>query len=166
MSTDSSRSSSVARHLLLAADLINGKEHDRRTLAARLGVQPAMADRLLNAALKHLPGVTERREGKVRKISMPRAAQAREPSYATALAACFGASLWPLFEGSIYRDGIRDAAQDVIGRTRRRKDFKDIDRKFWFLRRGGEVALLDRAPLLDDVLEAVLRHRVVSLEYT
>src|SRR5262249_38204595 len=37
---------------------------------------------------------------------------------------------------------------------------------FWFLRRGGEVALLDRSPLLDEVIEAVLHHRVLSLEYT
>jgi proteasome accessory factor B len=54
---------------------------------------------------------------------------------------------------------------DIIGRTRRRAVFKDIDRKFWFLRRGGEQALLDRAPLLDEVIEAVLHHRVISIEY-
>jgi predicted DNA-binding transcriptional regulator YafY len=167
MSPPSTRSSSVARHLRLAADLISGKELDRRSLAERLGVQPAMADRLLNAAVALLPGVTEHREGKVRKVRMARPAQPTPPpSYATALAACFGASLWPLFEGSVYRDGIRDAAREIIGRTRRSTAFKEIDRKFWFLRRGGEVALLDRAPLLDEVLEAVLRHRVLSLEYT
>jgi proteasome accessory factor B len=44
--------------------------------------------------------------------------------------------------------------------------FRDIDRKFWFLRRGGEVALLDRSPLLDEVIEAVLRHQVLSARYT
>ena len=88
------------------------------------------------------------------------------PSYPTAVAACFGSSLWPLFEGSSYREGIRDAFRDIIGRTKRRAVFRDIDRKFWFLRRGGEVALLDRSPLLDEVIEAVLRHQVLSLEYT
>jgi predicted DNA-binding transcriptional regulator YafY len=65
-----------------------------------------------------------------------------------------------------YREGIRDALRDVIGRTKRRAVFRDIDRKFWFLRRGGEVALLDRSTLLDEVIEAVLRHRVVSAKYT
>ena len=166
MSSEPTRSASITRHLLLAADLLKGREHDRQSLAVRLGVQPAMADRLINAALESLPGVVERREGKQRKIRMDLAALAPEPSYPTAVAACFGASLWPLFEGSTYQAGIRDALRHVVGRTRRRAVFRDIDRKFWFLRRGGEVALLDRAPLLDEILEAVLHHRVLSIEYT
>lgn len=65
-----------------------------------------------------------------------------------------------------YREGIRDAFRDIIGRTKRRAVFRDIDRKFWFLRRGGEIALLERSPLLDEVIEAVLHHQVMSLEYT
>jgi predicted DNA-binding transcriptional regulator YafY len=97
---------------------------------------------------------------------MDLAAIAPAPSYPTAVAACFGASLWPLFEGSTYERGIREAAHDVVGRTRRRSVFRDIDRKFWFLRRGGEVALLDRSPQLDEIIDAVLRHRVLSVEYT
>lgn len=165
MSSESQRSSSVARHLMLAADLLRGRVHDRHSIAARLGVKPAMADRLINAALEHLPGVTAHYEGKKRTIRMDVASLAPEPSYPTAVAACFGASLWPLFEGSTYEAGIRDAASHVIGRTKRKSVFKDIDRKFWFLRRGGEVALLDRAPFLDDVLEAVLQHRAPWVEY-
>jgi predicted DNA-binding transcriptional regulator YafY len=125
-----------------------------------------MADRLINAAVDQLPGVVEWREGKQRKVRMDLAALAPEPSYPTAVAACFGASLWPLFEGSSYQAGIRDALRHVVGRTRRKAVFRDIDRKFWFLRRGGEVALLDRAHLLDEVIEAVLHHRVLSIEYT
>jgi hypothetical protein len=165
MTSESRRSSSITRHLLLAADLLRGREHDRHSLAARLGVRPAMADRLINAAVEQLPGIVERRDGKQRKIRMDLAAIAPEPSYPTAIAACFGSSLWPLFEGTTYQGGIRDALRDVVGRTRRRAVFRDIDRKFWFLRRGGEVALLDHAPLLDEILEAVLHHRVLSLEY-
>ena len=165
MNSESRRSASIARHFQLAADLLKGREHDRHTLAARLGIRPAMADRLINAALEHLPGVTERRDGKQRKVRMNVAAIAPEPSYPTAVAACFGASLWPLFEGSSYQTGIREAFTHVVGRTKRRAVFKHIDRKFWFLRRGGEPALLDRAPLLDEVLEAVLHHRAMSIDY-
>jgi predicted DNA-binding transcriptional regulator YafY len=166
MGSESRRSVSITRHLLLAADLLRGRTHDRHSLAERLGVRPAMADRLINAAVDQLPGVVEWREGKQRKIRMDLAAIAPEPSYPTAVAACFGSSLWPLFEGTTYQAGIRDALRHVVGRTRRRAVFRDIDRKFWFLRRGGEVALLDRAPLLDEVIEAVLHHRVLSIEYT
>lgn len=150
---------------MLVEDLLRGREHDRHTLAARLGIKPAMAHRLMTAALR-LPGVVERQDGRRRTIKMDLAAIAPVPSYPTAVAACFGSSLWPLFEGSNYKEGIRVAFRDIVGRTKRRAVFRDIDRKFWFLRRGGEVALLDRSPLLDEVIEAVLRHQVLSLEYT
>jgi hypothetical protein len=165
MPSEPHRSASVDRHFLLVEDLLRGREHDRHTLAARLGIQPAMAHRLMTAALR-LPGVVERQDRRRRTIKMDLAAIAPVPSYPTAVAACFGSSLWPLFEGSTYREGIRDAFRDVIGRTKRRAVFRDIDRKFWFLRRGGEVALLDRSPLLDEVIEAVLQHQTLSIEYT
>jgi len=162
----SGRSASIARHFVLVSDLLQGKEHDRHSLARRLAIRPAQADRLLNAAAEHLPGIQDRRDGKQRKVRMNVAATIAEPGYATAVAACFGSSLWPLFEGSAYQTGIRDALAHVVGRTKRRAVFKDIDRKFWFLRRGGEPALLDRAPLLDEVLEAVLHGRAISIAYT
>jgi predicted DNA-binding transcriptional regulator YafY len=166
MNSESRRSAGIARHFLFAADLLKGREHDRHSLAKRLAVGHATADRLLKAAVRHLPGVIEQREGKTRKVRMTVPTVASEPRYATAVAACFGASLWPLFEGSTYAEGIREALSHVVGRTRRSSVFKDIDRKFWFLRRGGEPALLDHAPLLDELLEAVLHTRVVSVVYT
>jgi hypothetical protein len=159
------RSASVDRHFLLFEELLRGREHDRHTLAARLGIKPPMAHKLMKAAIR-LPGIVERREGRRLTIRMDHAAIAPAPSYATAVAGCLGSSLWPLFEGSTYREGVREAFRDVIGRTRRRAVFRDIDRKFWFLRRGGEVALLDRSPLFDEVIEAVLHHRALSLKYT
>jgi len=165
MSSEPRRSASIARHLLLVADLLRGQEHDRHSLAERLGVKPAMADRLIKAALKQLPGVVERKVGKQRKIRIDLAALTPAPSYPTAIAACFGSSLWPLFEGTSYQEGMKDALRDVVGRTRRQGVFRDIDRKFWFWRRGGEVALLERGGLLDDVLEGVLQHKVLSIEY-
>jgi hypothetical protein len=124
-----------------------------------------MADRLIKAALQ-LPGVEEKHEGRRRFIRLDVSALAPAPTYPTAVAACFGASLWPLFRGSSYEDGIRDALAHIIGRTRRRAVFEDIDRKFWFLRRGGEAGLVDRAPLLDEAIEAVLHHRVIATAYT
>lgn len=166
MTSEARRSASIDRHFQFVADLLKGREHDRHSLARRLGVQPAMADRLMNAAVAHVPNVIERREGKRRVVRMSTPKAVTEPTYPVAVAACFGASLWPLFEGSSYQAGIREALQQVIGRTKRGGVFKDIDRKFWFLARGGELALLDRAHLLDEVIEAVLQHRVLSVEYT
>jgi predicted DNA-binding transcriptional regulator YafY len=163
--SEARRSASVDRHFALAKDLLRGRTHDRQSLAKRLGIQPAMADRLIKAALQ-LPGVAERREGRHRYIHLDVTSLAPAPTYPTAVAACFGASLWPLFRGSSYQDGIRDALAHVIGRTKRRAVFKDIDRKFWFLRRGGEAGLKDRSQLLDEAIEAVLHHRAIAIEYT
>jgi hypothetical protein len=159
------RSASVDRHFLLFEDLLRGREHDRHSLAARLGVKPPMADKLMNAAAR-LPGVVDKRDGRRRTIKMDPSRLASPPTYPTAVAACFGSSLWPLFEGTTYKEGIRDAFRDVVGRTSRKAVFRDIDRKFWFLRRGGEVALLDRSLLLDEIIEAVLHHQVLSARYT
>jgi WYL domain len=165
MSSETRRSASIDRHFQFVADLLKGREHDRHSLAKRLGIQPAMADRLMNAAIEHVPHVVEQREGKRRVVRINTPPSVAEPPYPTAVAACFGASLWPLFKGSTYQAGIRDALHQVIGRTKRRSVFKDIDRKFWFLARGGELALLDRAHLLDEALEAVLQHKAISVEY-
>jgi predicted DNA-binding transcriptional regulator YafY len=164
--SESHRSISIARHLTLCADLLSGQEHDRQSLAVRLGVRPAMADRLIRAAIAELPGVSERRHGKQRKIRMEAGSRTAAPEYPTAVAACFGASLWPLFRGSSYEAGIRNALTHVVGRTKRRLVFENIDRKFCFLRRGGEVALTEKQTVLDDVIEAVLHHRVLSVRYT
>ena len=61
--------------------------------------------------------------------------------------------------------GDRDAFRDVTGRTKRGSVFQHIDPGSGFSV-GGEVALLDHSPLLDDVIEAVLHHQVLSIEYT
>ena len=96
----------------------------------------------------------------------PKSAAAEPPPYAVAVAACFGASLWPLFRGSAYERGIREALAHVTTRTRRRAIFKHVDRKFWFLGKGGEPALIEHSALLDELIEAVLQHQRVNVQYT
>ena len=119
MPSEPHRSISVDRHFMLVEDLLRGREHDRHSLAARLGIKPAMAHRLMKAALR-LPGVVERQDGRRRVIKMDLTAIAPVPSYPTAVAACFGSSLWPLFEGSSYREGIalhaEPAGEGIVNR--------------------------------------------------
>jgi predicted DNA-binding transcriptional regulator YafY len=164
MSSEDSRNSSIARPYKLLADLLKGREHDRHSVAKLLGVKPAMANRHIKAALEYLP-LSSRTEGRKRLIRWTASSAMSAPSYATAVAACFGASVWPLFRGSTYEVGIRNALAQVTGRTRRSSTFKHIDRKFWFLSKGGEPALIERSALLDELLEAVLHHRIVAVRY-
>lgn len=87
------------------------------------------------------------------------------PDDAAAVAACFGLSLAPLFEGAEQGTGMRRAFDYVLGQAHRRKLFQDIERKFTFVRRGGESALPERSRLLDQLVESVLHSREVAVTY-
>lgn len=162
---DESRYNTLKRPLLLVADLLSGKNHDRRSVAMRLGVKPPAADRQLTAILKHLPGAKVERRGKKRVVVFDLSALAEPPSAETAIAACLGASLSSLFEGSRYELAMREALHDVLRRAPGVRSFKEIGRKFLFVRRGGEMALPDRAHLLDTLVGALLDQQIVSLTY-
>jgi uncharacterized protein YunC (DUF1805 family) len=58
MSSDSEtrRFTHLNRTVQLIADLLEGKVHDRNSAAERLGIQPAAADRQLQA-IRRLPGM-------------------------------------------------------------------------------------------------------------
>lgn len=93
------RFTTINRVLRLVGDLLRNKSHDRTTLAARLKVTPATADRLLRA-VSTLPGIRSE-DGPRRKLTLD-ATFADAPNYPTTIAACFGASLAPIFAGSSY----------------------------------------------------------------
>jgi predicted DNA-binding transcriptional regulator YafY len=157
------RFTTINKVVRLVGDLLRGKTHDRETLATRLDVTVATADRLLRA-VSVLPGVRSDGDGRRRSLSLePTLSDA--PAYPTAIAACFGASLGPIFEGSTYERGLREALEHVIRRTRRRTKFRHLDRKFWFVTHGGEPILKEQPSLLDDLVDALMEHRVVTMTY-
>lgn len=87
------------------------------------------------------------------------------PTLGEAIAASFGASMAPLFEGSSYSRSMRDALKRVISSTRRNHWFDNGDRKFVFLPRGGELALDHDDGVLDDIIQAVLESRPMRARY-
>ena len=60
---------------------------------------------------------------------------------------------------------MRRAFDYVLGQSRRRKAFKDIDCKFSFIFRGGEIALPQNSEILDELIDAVLNSRSASITY-
>lgn len=83
-----------------------------------------------------------------------------------AVAACFGASLASLFEGTNYETGMREAVRYVMQRARRGKQFQHIERKFIFVRQGGEPSLRERSGEFDDLVEALIYHHPIRFAYS
>ncbi len=87
-------------------------------------------------------------------------------SHEIAIAACFAASLAPLFEGTQLDIGVREGLRYVIDASPRPEKFDEIERKFFFVRGGGESALPRNGELLRRLAKAILDQRAVAITYT
>lgn len=166
MPGESTRTQGIARTVRLIADLLAGRSHTRASAARLLQLQPPAAARQLEAIEAHLPGIVSKDRRGGRRYSFDRSITA-EPSVSlgAAISACFGASLAPLFEGTTYAIDMRDATKRIVDKAARVSDFGDVDRKFVFHARGGEIALREGNGLLDDVVEALLTSNWLRITY-
>jgi predicted DNA-binding transcriptional regulator YafY len=149
----------------LAALIAAGETLDRKRVAKELGTTEANADRHVQAIIKRMQveefsgkdGITCVRASKTsgKKIGAP-----------TVVAACFGASLAQLFEGTPFEQHLRDVVAHILEGVRDVPKFKDRDRQFLFISRGGERALgKDRGALLAEVVDAILERQVLRVSY-
>lgn len=155
----------LRRMAILVGDLLDGKVHDRNTAAQLLDTTPENAARHLDAVFDNLTQVNDRREGRTRKFYVDALSKRPPPERPAAIAACFASSLARLFEPSKYGAAMREALSYVLQAMPDRASFADIDRKFFFLRRGGEAAVERNVALLDVVVDALLDGHPVELEY-
>ena len=84
---------------------------------------------------------------------------------ATTIAACVGASLAKLFEGTSYEAGMHDLVHYVSRDALHPERFQDSRRQFVFLVRGGEKALPENEDLLEEVVDALQRRRALRIRY-
>jgi predicted DNA-binding transcriptional regulator YafY len=161
------RLSSIERTAKLVAALLSGRELTRGEATALLGVRVAAVDRQLEAIGRHVPLVREKRKGRlhVRVDRSKMAGGAERVPIATTIAACVGASLARLFEGTTYEKGMHDLVQYVSRHAAHPERFQDSRRQFVFLVRGGEKALPEKEDVLDEVVDALQRHRVLQIRY-
>ena len=161
------RTQGISRTVRLIADLLQGIRHTRSSAAELLGLQRAAAARQLEAIAKHLPGVHVSDTPRGKQYWMPRSPTTSPVvSLGSAIGACFGASLAPLFEGTRFAIDMREETKRTVNRAARAREFGDFSRKFMFHARGGEVAMADGGAMLADVVEAVLRSQWTRLTYT
>src|SRR5438477_1398569 len=165
--SDLGRFSSIERTARLVSALPSGRDLTRAAAGARIGVRAAAVDRQLEAIGRHLPLVRERRRGKVHvRIDRSKVAggQERVP-IATTIAACVGASLARLFEGTSFEAGMQNLVHYVSRDALHPERFQDSRRQFVFLVRGGEKALPEKEDVLEEVVDALQRRRGLQLRY-
>ena len=162
---EATRGEQLRRYLLLVRHLVKGKALDRAAVGKLLGCTGEMADRHMRELKKHWPELDETHSPGRRTLRLVRP-QGGIVHDSVAIAASFGASLSRLFDGSNYEPGLRTAQAEVVARVRDPLLFANFDRKFYFVQRGGEIMLPDNSGILDDLIDAVLHHRLVTLTYT
>jgi predicted DNA-binding transcriptional regulator YafY len=165
--TELGRLSAIQRTAKLIAALLSGRELTRAEITALLGVRLAAADRQLEAIRRHVPLIREKRRGRVYlRIDRSKVAGGKERvPIATTIAACVGASLGKLFQGTSYEKGMHDLVQYVSRDALHPERFQDSRRQFVFLVRGGEKALPEKEDLLEEVVDALQRRRALQLRY-
>jgi hypothetical protein len=164
---DLGRLSGIQRTAKLMAALLAGRDLFRDDVANLLGVRVAAADRQLEAIGRHLPLVREKRRGRVHvRIDRSKVSGGTERiPIATTIAACVGASLARLFEGTSYEKGMHDLVHYVSRDALHPERFQDFRRQFVFLVRGGEKALPENEALLEEVVDALQRRRLLQIRY-
>lgn len=151
------------RVIRLVNALLEGKELDRRTATEIMGTKPAQAAAALRQ-LRELRGVQEGTGPRGMTLRLPARRQA-QPSTEVAVAACLGASLAPLFDQTKFERGLREAFEYVKEAAPNPALLADFDRKFYFVRKGGEIALPRNAAIFERLVDAVVRSRRVVLRY-
>src|SRR6267142_6239052 len=161
------RLTSIQRTAKLIGALLSGRELTRADVTGLLGVRVAAADRQLEAIGRHIPLVREKRRGRLHvRIDRSKVAGGAERiPIATTIAACVGASLGRLFEGTNYEKGMHDLVQYVSRDAIHPERFQDSRRQFVFLVRGGEKALPEKEELLEEGVDALQRRRGLQIRY-
>ena len=164
---DLGRLVSIEQTARLVSALLSGRDLTRADAGALIGLRAAAVDRQLEAIGRHLPLVREKRRGKLHvRIDRSKIAGGRERiPVATTIAACVGASLARLFEGTSFEAGMHDLVHYVSRDAFHPERFQDSRRQFVFLVRGGEKALPENEELLEEVVDALQRRRGLRIRY-
>jgi hypothetical protein len=142
-------------------ELLRGRRHSRATIKEKTGKSLAAADRWLKL-ISTFPGAEKRKEGRTTWVTLRPTVQ--KPTRPASIGACIATSLATLFEGTENERNFKDA-RDYMLRVRG-DHYADLDRKFVFAPRGGEYVLPENAAYLDEVIDAILKTKLLRFNYT
>lgn len=173
MAKEETRGKDVGRTLRMLGVLMNGERLDAKVASKRFEIQPEGALRNLKLLSSIVPGVKRTAEGQRHVFDFdPVAAFGEEPltktrpSIASAIAVTLGSAFSRVFAGTQYQVDLERLRQQVVEQLAGvwKQHFTELGRKFVVIC-GGEEVLGDRAPLLEDVIDAVLKQKVVRMKY-
>jgi predicted DNA-binding transcriptional regulator YafY len=149
----------VAGALKVLRALMAGRTFDRHAVAGILGTKPPAADRVMRA-LRSMPGVSLDHG----TISCDARYRLDAPTDVMVLAGAIALSVSRMFGGSAQATSMQRLLERLIGGARRR--IVDVERKFFFVERGGEVALDTPEHAFDEISQAVRDSLEVTATYT
>ncbi len=172
MASEDSRGKDLRRLVAMLKVLVDGENLDAATASRRFAINPDPARRNLKILVEELPWIRrERRGGKDVFFFDPNALSSEQDqpdrsSLAEAIASSFGAAFSQVFSGTTYQVELDALRARVVERlaTQRQRHFEHIGRKVVVLS-GREEILRDRQPMLDDVIDAVLRQKCVKITF-
>lgn len=144
--------------------LLDGQILTAAVVGKALDIQHAAAMRRLKL-LATLPGVTREKVDGVMGVKMSTLFAHDTFTPQEVLSACLVSSLGSSLRDTSFRSAVERVRARLVARSRPYHQSADLDRKFWFVARGGESALPDQEPDLVNVIEALLDSRWLQFKY-
>lgn len=170
--SEKTRGTDIAKTLRVLAALMRGETLDKEAAAHHAGMKADSVSRNLRLILEHVPGITVDTTGRRHlysfslkaPLTMPAAEE--RPTIAATIAMSLGAAFARVLSGSLYRAEFIRLRDDMVQRLAqaRKQQFSAMSRKLVVI--GGHEELLEeKGEILDDVLDAVIRGRRLSMRY-
>jgi predicted DNA-binding transcriptional regulator YafY len=144
--------------------LLDGQVLTAKAIAKELGINDAASRKKLDSLLA-LPCAVEERNGRQRAVKfttlLPRDAIGGTDVAAACLVSSFGSAL----RETTLAEPARKFVERFVTGSRSYRNAKDLDRKFWFVVRGGEPALSGNQSGLIEVIEALLHSNRIHFTY-
>lgn len=151
--------------LLLVSELLRGAALDRHRAGTIAAINPQGAWSQLRQIQKHLDGVVQvdLPGSRAKHMRFDLARHLGATPLGTLVAACLGMGMATLFEKSAYGPAMRAAFEKLLASAADAPLFRDHDRKFAFVPRGGEVALERHPEVLEEIIAGLLGNRRLRL---
>lgn len=143
--------------------LLDGEILTAKKIASHLGINDAAARKKL-AALLELPCAI-REPGRPTAVKFATLLPRDAVSGTDVAASCLVSSFASALRNTELLAPARKLVDRFVQGSRSYRDVKDLDRKFWYVVRGGESALPDNSAGLLEIVEALLRNKRISFEY-
>lgn len=171
--SEENRGQSVRRVLKMLVAMMKGKRLDSQYCAETCGTTPEVALRDLKLLQSEVPGVfSEKVRAKhVFRFDLERSGikspiKEERTTIARVISATLGAAFSKVFTGTTYQVELEAIRKEAVKRfaTIRKQQLLSMNRKFVVLC-SHETSLADRSGDLDDILDAILREKLLDFRY-